>query len=259
MHARKSILLTLTFVTYLVASFQAASADQPREPDLTKIDRKIRKQPKYASKRPLYGFLAFGPKATTCVAAVFDKSTPTSPEYDVLYFDRNANGDLTEANERIVGKPDVTESLVFNAGSFTDPKTADVHTDISFQMWIDAETNPFAVDISLKWKGKHVVHSGFAQRPTDDCSFQPSLKSAPVFWFGGEAPLRVNRWGWTKLTIGKSQEIRLLLGYRGIGRGSFSALSDDYLPAKLPILATLWYTDRSGKERRYLAKLRGRC
>lgn len=259
MHTRKLILLNLTFVTYIVASFQAASADQPREPDLAKIDRTIRKQPEYASKHPLYGFLVFGPKAATRVAAVFDKSAPTSPEYDVLYFDRNANGDLTEANERIVGKPEGKESFIFSVGSFTDPATSDVHTEVTFQTWIDSENDPFGVDIYVKWKDKHVVHSGFSERPIAECSFRATLQSAPVFWFGGDAPLRVNRWGWTKLTIGTSQDITVLLGYRGIGRGSFSAHRQDYLPASLPILATLIYTDRSGKERQYLAKLRERC
>jgi RNA polymerase sigma factor (sigma-70 family) len=61
--------------------------------DLTKIDRTITKEPKYVSK-PYYALLAFGPAAEKRVWLVLDG--------DVLYLDRNGNGDLTEEGERIL-------------------------------------------------------------------------------------------------------------------------------------------------------------
>src|ERR671925_259 len=63
-------------------------------PDLTKIDRSIRKEPAYSAK-PKYCLLVFGPGAKTWVWLVLDGET--------LYVDRNGNGDLTEANERVQG------------------------------------------------------------------------------------------------------------------------------------------------------------
>jgi hypothetical protein len=55
--------------------------------DLSKIDRTIAKEPKYQSK-PKYCLLVFGPEAKARVWLVLDG--------DVLYVDRNGNGDLTE-------------------------------------------------------------------------------------------------------------------------------------------------------------------
>ena len=59
--------------------------------DLTKVDRTIAKEPTYKTK-PKYGLVVFGPEAKTRVWLVLDG--------DVLYVDRNGNGDLTEAAER---------------------------------------------------------------------------------------------------------------------------------------------------------------
>src|SRR5262249_42695160 len=64
-------------------------------PDLTKIDRTLVKEPKYTTE-PYYALLAIGPEAKPRVWLVVDGET--------LYVDRNGNGDLTEANER-VGSP----------------------------------------------------------------------------------------------------------------------------------------------------------
>ena len=64
-------------------------------PDLSKVDRRIKKEPAYTAEQPLYALYVFGPQADTRVWAVLDKSRPDAPHYDVLYFDRNADGDLT--------------------------------------------------------------------------------------------------------------------------------------------------------------------
>src|SRR5712691_4125047 len=91
-------------------------------PDLTQIDRRIAKEPKYVSKQPLYGLYVFGPERKTRVWAVLDKSTEEQEEYDVLYFDRNSNGDLTEPNERITAEAAdrFGEGKTFKIGSFED-------------------------------------------------------------------------------------------------------------------------------------------
>jgi hypothetical protein len=60
--------------------------------DLTKIDRTIYKETVYQGK-PKYCLLVFGPEPKTRVWLVLDG--------DVLYVDRNGNGDLTEDGERM--------------------------------------------------------------------------------------------------------------------------------------------------------------
>jgi hypothetical protein len=83
--------------------------------DLAKIERSIRKEPAYRGK-PNYCLLVFGPEAKTRVWIVLDA--------EALYMDRNGNGDLTEAGERIAAKGPkfkigrVTE--VFKIGRITE-------------------------------------------------------------------------------------------------------------------------------------------
>src|SRR5437660_26354 len=85
-------------------------------PDLGRIERRIAREPAYQSKQPLYGLYVFGPEAKTRVWAVLDKSRPDGADYDVLYFDRNADGDLTGEGERIEGKKD-GDRVTFDIGS----------------------------------------------------------------------------------------------------------------------------------------------
>src|SRR5437899_12281395 len=81
----------------------AGSSDAADLPDLSKIERRLAKEPTYQAKQPLYGLYVFGPEAKTRVWAIFDKSKPDATDYDILYFDRNADGDLTAPEERIEG------------------------------------------------------------------------------------------------------------------------------------------------------------
>jgi hypothetical protein len=57
--------------------------------DLTKIERTIHKEPAYQSKNPQYGLIVFGHEGKSRAWIVQDG--------DLLYVDRNCNGDLTEA------------------------------------------------------------------------------------------------------------------------------------------------------------------
>jgi hypothetical protein len=73
-----------------------ALAGQTRAADLAKIDRSLRTEPTYESEHPQYCLLVFGPQAKKRVWVVLDG--------DVLYLDRNGNGDLTDPGERIAAK-----------------------------------------------------------------------------------------------------------------------------------------------------------
>src|SRR5437762_3210437 len=81
--------LLLALAAGLVVTGDAAAAD------LGKIDRTIRKEPAYQSKTPKYCLLVFGPQAKDRVWLVLDG--------DVLYVDRQANGDLTGPGNRFQG------------------------------------------------------------------------------------------------------------------------------------------------------------
>jgi len=78
----RSLCLGFLYLIFCVPSAHAA--------DLTKIERTIAKEPKYQGE-PEYCLLVFGPEAGFRVWLVADG--------DVLYVDRNGNGDLTEPGE----------------------------------------------------------------------------------------------------------------------------------------------------------------
>jgi hypothetical protein len=66
--------------------------------DYDKIERKLRKEPIYQTKKPGYALLLFGQKAQLAVWVVLDGKT--------LYVDRNGNGDLTEKGEKFTDLTD---------------------------------------------------------------------------------------------------------------------------------------------------------
>jgi hypothetical protein len=90
------LVLLLTVVG--IGSSQAAALDP------SKIDRTIAKEPTYRLK-PQYCLLVCGPDAKTRVWVVLDG--------DILYVDRNGDGDLTEEGKRVVGKNN------YSSGSLT--------------------------------------------------------------------------------------------------------------------------------------------
>jgi hypothetical protein len=237
----------------LLAVLPAPAADAP---DLSQIDRRIAKEPRYVCKQPLYGLYVFGPQARTRVWAVLDKSRPDAAEYDILYFDRNANGDLTESAERIVGNPGQRGGMAFDVGAFTDPATGDTHTNLQ----ITRETGRGGmVFLTLDWRGKHRQAGGYAEQSEPYTLFAATPKEAPVLWPGADGPLSFQRWMWEKLTIGAADDLRVFLGHQGHGRNTFMGLSQDFLPKNVKVLATVIYTDRDGKERRLRSELQDRC
>ena len=85
--------------------------------DPLSVDRTIRKEPAYQTKYPRYALLVFEPEGKDRVWLVRDGAT--------LYVDRNGNGDLTEAGEKIgVDRPKAGQtpeegSLTFSIGELT--------------------------------------------------------------------------------------------------------------------------------------------
>jgi hypothetical protein len=244
----KRFLVGITCAVCALAGGAQANADADA-PDLTKIERQIRKEPAYTGKQPLYGLYVFGPKAATRVWAVLDKSDETNAIYDVLYFDRNANGDLTEPDERFTGPGR------FKVGTFTDPVTGDVHKNLTI-----SRNTEGSVFISVSWKGEELIRGGYAEEPGPYCVFGESPATAPILWPGAEGPLGFQRWQFNKeYGIGAENDARVFLGHAGVGRNTFCAVTQSFLPDSTPVLATLIYRDGEGKERRSQNELRERC
>jgi hypothetical protein len=237
-------------ITALLLGLTQARSDEM--PELTKFRTTLRKEPTYVSKRPLYGLAAFGPKADKAVWLVLDKSKPDGNAYDVLFIDRNGNGDLTEPGERLTFGTDQR----FRLPEFIDPATGARHGELT----VRAEGENPTVMLSVRWRGKFRLGGGYPQDPEEGyLRFAPSPAEAPVLWVCGDEPFQFQHWCSGKLAIGGADEFKVFLGRRGLGKSAFCAAQEHILPDKEWVKATLLYRDAMGKERRLVCELRERC
>jgi hypothetical protein len=194
----------LTFITALLLA--SALAVTARATDLTKIDRTIAREPAYQSTSPSYGLLVFGPEARSRAWVVLDG--------DVLYVDRNCNGDLTEDGERLVIKR--------KPGAKKKPGAADsvsvVITDrdgakhpITFRLTSEG------VGLVARCHGSQFVGSTYR----DDMPFAARPKDAPVVHLNGPLTLQLvdppRQW-----SPGETMDLVVLFGTPGLGKGSFA-------------------------------------
>jgi hypothetical protein len=235
--------------------FTGGSSPAADPPDLSKIERRIAKEPAYNCKEPLYGLYVFGPEAKTRVWAILDKSGPDATAYDVLYFDRKANGDLTEPGNRIAGQTDGGQ-VSFTIGSFTDPLSKQTHTEMTITRSGGQDSS---VMLRMKWCDKVSIQGGYAPQAGPYTQFAATPAEAPVLWPGADGPFSFQFWQLRPLIIGEAGDVRVFLGHQGHGRHTFCAVPDTFLPRDVPVLATLVYTDKDGKERRVQSELRERC
>jgi hypothetical protein len=208
--------------------------------DLTAIDRTITREPAYAGKSPRYALLVLGPGAQDRVWLVKDG--------DVLYVDRNGNGDLTDPGEKITPRKggSAEDGYTFEIPDLTLSGQKHINLRVAFhplRRWADAEIarradvqatlkkNPQADVLSL-WLEATMPHLNpdtrvfFFAGPIDlDGPLCPSAspKEAPVVHLGGplEISLHVRR---PTLRRNRTNELMLVVGTRGLGAGTFATV-----------------------------------
>jgi hypothetical protein len=223
-------------------------------PDLGKLNRRIAKEPIYNSGQPLYGLLVFGPKADKRLWIVLDSSKRDARHFDVLYIDRNADSDLTTADEQLFAKESEGQAI-FSLPDFKDPATGALHSEFRVRVTGDKQD----VMVSLKWRGKSKMGGGYPADPDTYMRLSPKPQTAPVVWFQGDGPFRFQRWYGGQLSIGGANDFKVFLGQIGWGPSSFCAFQEHVLPEGEAVQATLIYTDKDGKECREVCPLKERC
>jgi hypothetical protein len=249
--------------------------------DLSEVDRTIKKEPAYKGK-PKYCLLVFGPEAKTKVWLVLDG--------DTLYVDRNGNGDLTEAGERIAApalrpgsNPFCTRERSIRVGTISIGGLT--HTDLVVGQMEFRRTMPgWQEDMDAVWRqapdgavyevsvnldpksyeqfggaaGRRVKHLAFVDR-NGRLAFADRPQDAPVIHFGGPLTLHV-RPG-EKLQRGDCPEpVNLWLGTAGFGPGTFAIMWYDLVPQGVhPVLEVRFSAKDSGAQpvtRKYVLKQR---
>jgi RNA polymerase sigma factor (sigma-70 family) len=274
----------------VVAALAAGAGDTPRPPPppgtapgpavgLAKIGRAALKEPAYAGK-PRYGLLVLGPKAETRVWLVIDG--------DVLYVDRNGNGDLTEPGERVAGRrPHSPDSVEFSTGPFAEADGRTRHSDLIVSQYFARQyghlVNSVAVTDVLGVRGQ-------TTNGEDRCAFADAAKDAPVFHVNGPLTLRAHqvwveydRGNGRKLkeisevtgglidfrannvdgkdapyTLGAGERVMKLMvqvGTAGVGKGSFAAVgAQEGFPADLHPVVEVSAPDKTDPRKRIKAE-----
>ncbi len=231
--------------------------------DLAKIERKIAKEPAYRNK-PKYCLLVLGPEAKTRVWLVQDG--------DTLYVDRNGNGDLTEANEKVTAErsENAEEGVyVFNAGDLRDG--ARLHKELTLYVQkIDylaeredavkhlLKKNPKArgyylfLEVEMPGRkgnaiGGRVQQRGFLVDSNGVLQFAERPQDAPILHFGG--PWQITLFGKHQLMIDRDTDVVLGVGSPGVGPGSFTWIDyDNVIPTdKFPTLDIVYPPKRPGE------------
>lgn len=176
--------------------------------DLSAIERKIRKEPRYQS-TPAYCLMVFGKDARTRIWLVKDGP--------VLYADLNGNGDLTDKNEAIPLKGNS-----FHIDRINE-KDGTVHRN--FTIW-NAFANTFRVNLESPNREQYVGY-GLMERPT----WGDKPADAPIVHFNG--PMSLERYG-PVLTLPRMKEdsqsrrfkLRVMVGTPGLGKGTFASYDE---------------------------------
>jgi hypothetical protein len=261
-----SLLNAAFYLTIVGSGFvQAGGLDQ--------IDRALLKEPAYQSKAPKYALLVLGPEARARVWLVLDGTT--------LYVDRNGNGDLTEAGEKVSGTKGSQASLEedvytftigelrdgerrhrnvtlivsgLGAASKTKPAASSSTNSLSFRMRMEVEMPGFE---GVTKDGRVLQAAGL---DNDSLRFADQPREAPILHFAGPLTLVVS--GQQEFRVNREMELYLTLGTPGRGQGTFVyTASEGAVPAAVYPRAEIAFPAQKLGEPpvKRIYELKGRC
>src|SRR6266850_1746042 len=223
--------------------------------DYSKVERKIARQPKYVA-APKYALLLLGGEGKIKIWMALDKSKPDSEYYDVLYLDRNANGRLDEAGERIMGSEDRDHRVIMEVGRLEIPESKVVLENMRVYTQFSAHTSG-VIFVSFRLNGRVNLYGGYGPGQTIAAPGD-SPEKAPILHADPDGPLSFFLYSSVLLKAGESLDIRFMVGTPGSGAETFMAVDDDFL--KLPgdkIFVTVIAKDSGGKEVRARSQIKG--
>jgi len=222
-----------------------ASAADPSKFDLAQVERTIAKEPSYNSKAPRYCLLVFGADAKFRVWLVQDG--------DLLYVDRNGNGDLTEAGERVEKMEGTAGQRRFEVGSVSDGKLRHAVNSVTEMAVTEESVGDSKEFARIKGKHREAVNTWISVTAERDSSDDRSLPKQIKYIVNGdgkgymsfadrpqEAPVVHLNGPWTfglqdikqHLAVGQNKMLQLGVGTPGHGPGTFAfVLYPNTIPA----------------------------
>jgi hypothetical protein len=213
----------------LLAAFISLSAlvGSSTAADLSKIPRTIAKEPPYKTK-PKYCLVVFGPEAKTRIWLVLDG--------DVLYVDKNGNGDLSEPTERVIGEKDG----VFHIGKISEAGTTISHE--AELRRIEKDQGKGEETLYVMWVKvggyKQSAYIPFAQRPDE----------ASILHFSGPLTMGLS----AEFNRKKETQIQAFVGIRGLVEGKSEVATQlpfDIAPADIHPVADIEFPAREASEK----------
>lgn len=233
-------------------------ATKPPVVDFSKVDRKIAREPKYLA-NPLYGLILFDPEGKSRVWFALDRSSPKESDHDILYIDRNGNGDLTDPGERFAGVRDARNWITHQPGPIKIGDTEPEHTDVAI-FSSSAQMGGSGPYFRFKLGGKTEMWGGFA-KPGEDAGLGPSAEKAPVFLASLDVPLTfIPALLKSEYRQGGSERVAVIVGVAGSGTASFMGVHETYLvPGKDRLFGTWIGKDLEGRPIRERFEIKDHC
>lgn len=225
-------------------------------PELSKVDRTIVKEPSKLS-HPRYCLMVFGPRAEVRIWMIKDGER--------LYVDRNANGDLTEADESFLpterrqfdtitdGKSAPYRQLEYNIGDLTPAHGARKHTRLEISQYQIGDAPPEVV-LSVFVDGSIKEYAGWSPL------FDGSRERAGIVHFGGPMSVQPIRYNSISRRA-KSPELHIRFGTPGLERTTFASLAYEAVPESIHPRAEIeWpHADPNADPIKTTVILSGRC
>ncbi|HLQ38827.1 MAG TPA: hypothetical protein VK348_13545 [Planctomycetota bacterium] len=256
---------TASLLALLIAPAIAQGADPGFiAVDYQKIERKLVKQPSYVA-APRYALFVLDLAGKYRVWAVADKTSADADYYDVLYLDLNADGDLTQADERFVGKfdaklVDAGMGTTIRVGTITVPGQQLEHT--KFLLSTSPKKGRTGFWFRMLWAGKQEMSGGYAPVGEDTTEWGETPAKAPILRPCPFGPLTFAAWGERKLELraGNDTHLNILVGCAGSGPDALAVVDEKFLDLERDELnVTVIGKDADGREVKATTRIKKHC
>jgi len=234
------------------------------EVDYSKVERRLAKEPAYVG-APRYALFVLDLAGTNRTWAVLDKSTKDAPFYDVLYLDLDGDGDLTDSDERFVGKRDAKYAaagmeMSIRIAEIRVPATTLVHKN--FLLSTSPKTNRTGFWFRMHWDGKHEMSGGYGPTGMNTTTWGESPPKAPILRPCPLGPLHFATWGdeVIELPRGGATKVNVIVGNRGSGPDTLCVVDEKFVDLERDELTvTVIAKDALGKTVTETSRIREHC